>query len=127
MHACPSRETVCEYQGGPTFHGSATSTSIEIGTVLTSGAGLLSASKRCVTEEALFLQSTNIFKEKIKTFLGTYEGQKDLARGIADLDISEESHSLNKLKYMSQLVSSSHRHRIEHAIEHIHTLAKNRK
>ena len=59
--------------------------------------------------------------------MGTYEGQKDLARGIADLDISEESHSLNKLKYMSQLVSSSHRHRIEHAIEHIHTLAKNRK
>ena len=59
--------------------------------------------------------------------MGTYEGQKDLARGIADLDISEESHSLNKLKYMSQLVSSSHRHRIEHTIEYIHTLAKNRK
>ena len=46
-------------------------------------------------------------KEKLKAFLSTYKGQKDLAHGISDLDIGDDNSPLNGYKYMSQLVSQS--------------------
>ena len=49
---------------------------------------------------------TDIILGKIKTFLEKFEGRKDVTLGMADLDIQDgDMNPLNRLKYMSQLVS----------------------
>ncbi|KAI5117477.1 hypothetical protein M0805_007181 [Coniferiporia weirii] len=49
-------------------------------------------------------------KEKIKGFLESFEGQKDVTRGIADIDLGDgHADPLRRLKYMSQLQKIANR------------------
>ncbi|KAH8117008.1 MCM2/3/5 family-domain-containing protein [Phellopilus nigrolimitatus] len=49
-------------------------------------------------------------KDKIKGFLEAFEGQKDVTRGFADMDLADDDDSpLRRLKYMSQLQKIANR------------------
>ena len=72
----------------------------------------------------LSLLLANATSDRIKGFLERFHGEKDVASGLADLDLNEHDDAprLQELKYMNQLVRNMRGHSLEDAYP---TTAKN--